>query len=186
MGSPAPYNFPTLSVPQLPLIPQVHQEDLIDSNRFQKDLTGSSKKLQETAMESHLVTNYEGKNLVRSDKIQRSPFCSRTHYEYAPQSLHCWVHPYCKMETLGLYQSCGLCKMRARTLQNSNTMAASKFTTIPQVQQEDLIGTHRNPFKKISKAFENNAKQCKTILGAHISRNPRVNGGLFFKICTLQ
>ena len=72
MGSPAPYHYTTLSVPQLPLIPQVHLEDLIDSNRFQKDLAGSSKKLQETAMESHLV-NFEGKYLVRSDKFIQIP-----------------------------------------------------------------------------------------------------------------
>jgi len=72
MGSPAPYHYPTLSVPQLPLIPQVHQEDLIGSNRFQKDLTGSRKKLQETTMESHLV-NFEGKYLVRSDKFIQIP-----------------------------------------------------------------------------------------------------------------
>ena len=68
MGSPAPYHYTTLSVPQLPLIPQVHLEDLIDSNRFQKDLAGSSKKLQEITIESHLV-NFEGKSLVRSDKF---------------------------------------------------------------------------------------------------------------------
>jgi len=76
--------------------------------------------------------------------------------------------------------------MKARILQNSNTMAAPKFATIPQVQQENLIGTHRNPSKKISQAFGNNAKLLQTILGAHISRNPRVNGGFFFKICILQ
>jgi len=52
-------------------------------------------------MESHLVNIYEGKSLVRSDKIQRSPFCSKTNNEYVPQSLHCWVHTYCKMKTLG-------------------------------------------------------------------------------------
>ena len=73
MGSPAPYHYTTLSVPQLPLIPQVHLEDLIDSNRFQKDLAGSSKKLQETAMESHLVNIFEGKYLVRSDKFIQIP-----------------------------------------------------------------------------------------------------------------
>jgi len=40
-------------------------------------------------------------------------------------------------------------------------MAASKFTTIPQVQQENLIGTHRNPLKKNQKhlkTMQNNAK----------------------------
>jgi hypothetical protein len=45
--------------------------------------------------------------------------------------------------------------------------------------QPGVIGTHRNPSKQISKAFENNATLLKTILGAHISRNPRVNGGKF-------
>ena len=58
------------------------------------------------------------------------------------------IYPICKMKILGVDQSGGPCKMGGGTLQNSNTMAAQKFTTISQAQQENLIGTHRNPFKR--------------------------------------
>ena len=60
------------------LIPQIHQEDLLGSRRIWWEAT----------MESHLGNIYEGTNLAREANIQRSPFYSKVHYEYAPQSLY--------------------------------------------------------------------------------------------------